>query len=99
VTDPPRDWPFDDPPDLVVISLGRIMMGWAEIRFVSRDDGGWQFLDGEDAGLDEAVVVGLATVLAWDASIRELADLPFGWTATRGSPGDAWIRSPTGPRQ
>lgn len=85
-------WPFEDPPDTAAISLGRIMDGWAETLLVSHDadDGGWKFLDGEEAGLDEAVVVGLGTVVGLDgdfavfveleavASARRAADVPSG---------------------
>jgi hypothetical protein len=68
VSDP---WPFKDPPSLAVITLKRILQTEQPIRYVShdRDDGGWQFLDGGDVYDEDAIVVGLGTMLRLDSTV------------------------------
>ncbi|HEY1012433.1 MAG TPA: hypothetical protein VGE07_06975, partial [Herpetosiphonaceae bacterium] len=67
------DWPFDEPQNLAVITLRRIMDGGEPIRYVLHDE------DGGDVSEEDAmVVVGLGEMLAFDASLAELADLPDG---------------------
>jgi hypothetical protein len=87
-------WLFDQPPNCAVITLRRIVDG-GPILFVSHDadDDGWQFLDGESAEMDEALVVSLKSMLDRDPSLGELADLPLGWIATRKSRSHPWKRS------
>lgn len=84
-------WPFDQPPNCAVITLRRIVDG-GPILFVShdKDDDGWQFLDGESAEMDEALVVSLKSMLDRDPTLRDLADLPVGWIARRQSRSDPW---------
>ena len=92
----PIPWPFDDLPNVVTLTLRRIMHGQAPIRYVTHDadDGMWQFLDGEAAREDEVMLVGLAEILARDPTIAELADLPLGWWANRTSTQAPWQRGP-----
>jgi hypothetical protein len=87
-------WPFEDPPNLAVITLKRILDAEQPIRYVSHDldDGGWQFLDGGDVDDEDAMVVGLGTILRFDATVGELADLPLGWYAWRSAVGEQWQR-------
>lgn len=89
-TDEP--WPFDQPPNCAVISLRKIVSGGSPILHVTHDedDHGWQFLEGENPDVDEAVVVSFKRILDLDPSIYELADLPPGWHAWRGSVNDPW---------
>jgi hypothetical protein len=87
-------WPFDDPPNLAVITLKRILQGGQPIRYVTHDhdDGGWQFLDGGDIEEEDAMVVGLGTIVRFDPAVAELADLPLGWCAWRNAAGEPWQR-------
>ena len=89
------DWPFEAPPNVAVITMRQILEGKAPILFVSHDedDGGWQFLTGAVLDADDAKVVALRTIVALDAAIAELADLPEGWTAARDAPGEPWRRA------
>ncbi|KAA5538877.1 hypothetical protein FYK55_25915 [Roseiconus nitratireducens] len=57
------------------------------------DDGGWQFLDGGDATLENAMVVSLRNVTDHDPTIKQLADLPLGWHAVRDAVGQPWQRN------
>lgn len=92
-------WPFDDPPETAVITLGRIVRGESPLRLVTHDedDGGWQFLDGEHVFEEDAAVVSLGGMVRSDPSLRALADLPRGWYAWRPAPDGPWARSPGEP--
>jgi hypothetical protein len=87
-----ESWPFDDSPTLALFSVREIVFS-EPILFVSHDDDGdWQFLTGETARKEDAVVVGLKEIVELDSSVATLADLPTGWIATRRSPDAAWER-------
>lgn len=90
------DWPFEDPPNLAVISLRSICSRQKPILLVTHDeeDGFWQFLDGDDPVEADAVVIALHRVLSLDPTIAELADLPLGWHAWRQDATSDWQRVP-----
>lgn len=92
------DWPFDDPPNVAVVTTREVTEGKVPILFVSHDeeDGGWQFLTGGPALEENARVVALRRIWLFDPSVGQLADLPMGWQASRSSPLDPWRRSPRG---
>ena len=91
----PERWPFDDPENLAVITLKRILARKRAILLVTHDeDGDWQFLDGQSVREEDAAVVSLRHVTLLDPGIIGLADLPRGWRASRASPDGLWIRSP-----
>jgi hypothetical protein len=87
-------WPFEDPPNVAVFTQRTILEEGRPILLVvhDEDDGGWQFLDGDDVRMDAALLVSLKRMLNHDASIAELADLPVGWQARRAGPRAPWIR-------
>jgi hypothetical protein len=91
-------WPFEDPPNVAVIANRRIIAGSAWIAYVTHDedDGGWQFHTDEPGSPTEedALVVGLARIVALDERVAELADLPLGWCAWRIAKDAPWQRSP-----
>jgi hypothetical protein len=88
-----QDWPFDQPPDAAAITVRAVLEG-APILLVSHDadDDGWQFLDGNEVDLDQAVLISMARAVGLDPSLREVADLLPGWTAWRSAPGGPWQR-------
>lgn len=90
------EWPFADPENVAVVTVRQILLEHAPILWVchDEDDGAWQFLPGDDVGIEDAMLVCLRTVLAHDPSIAELADLPFDWTAERTEIGAPWMRRP-----
>lgn len=55
-------------------------------------DGDWQFLGPSGASEADARVVGLAQVLALDATLAELGDLERGCGARRHRLGEPWTR-------
>ena len=89
-------WRFSQPPDCAVVTLRSIVRGGAPVLHVTRDaeDDGWQFLGGDTPAEADAMVVGLAEMLAIDPGLEALADLPAGWHAWREHAGDAWTRGP-----
>src|SRR5690242_1368663 len=93
---PDADRPFDQPRNCAVFTLRTIVFGGGPILFVSHDadDHGWQFLDGQAPDVANAAVVALETILRYDPSVQELADLPPGWTATRETTRSPWRRMP-----
>ena len=88
-----QDWPFDQPPDAAAITIRAVLDG-SPILLVSHDadDDGWQFLDGSEVDVDNAALISMAHAVALDPSIREVADLPPGWTAWRSAAGEPWQR-------
>ena len=89
-----QEWPFADPKNVAVLSLRRIVLGHAPILKVTHDegDGTWQFLDGGEVDLSQAMLVRLENIVKLDPTVLELAELPFGWRATHGSLKDHWKR-------
>lgn len=88
------DWPFHEPKNLAVITTCRVLDGTHPILLVSHDDGGvWQFLCGTTNDTENCRVVGLSTIVEMCPSVAELADLPGGWQARRGSANSEWARS------
>jgi hypothetical protein len=92
----PRAWPFDEPPDLGVLSLRQVFEDDRPILLVSHDEeGDWQFLDGSDAPrVEDGVIVCLAQILERDPTVAELSDLPMGWIAWRSAIAQSWTREP-----
>jgi hypothetical protein len=90
------DWAFEDAPNTATITTVKVLESLAPILLVTHDldDGGWQFLCGTTNDEADARIVGLGTVVKWDASVNELADLPLGWRAWRESPDAPWSRAP-----
>lgn len=66
------------------------------ILLVSRPDGDWCFLCGENHPDDASAykVVGIGHVLDQDPSLRPLDDLPPNWDAERKKVGEEWKRTP-----
>src|SRR5271166_4425050 len=88
-------WHFTDSEETLVITLERILRAGSPILLVThdREDGGWQFLDGEQVFEEDGVVVGLGEMIQFDPSLGELADLPVGWHAWRTAAGNPWQRA------
>lgn len=84
---------FRKPRNLAVITTAEVMAEGKPILFVSHDeeDGGWQFHSGKEVDIHQAMVVSLANIVQYDASVNELADLPPGWVARREQAGAVWI--------
>jgi hypothetical protein len=86
---------FAEAPELGVLTTSNVLEG-APILMVSHDDddGGWQFLCGETNDPAHGRIVHLAAIIALDATVCEIADLPLGWVAFRDFVGGSWTREP-----
>lgn len=88
-------WPFEEAPNTAVITVRQIMREGAPIlRVVLANDGEWQFLGWETPETNDAMVVGLSSIVQRDPTIKQLYDLPLGWHAYRHSINEMWIREP-----
>jgi hypothetical protein len=92
----PDNWPFEDPPNVAVITTRSVIEDNAPILLVAHDeeDGAWQFLPGGTVREEDARVVALRRIWERDPSVAELADLPEGCEASRASPSGPWQRRP-----
>ena len=90
-----EEWPFDTPDNTAAICCKHVLERSRPILHVTHDedDGGWQFLCGEVHESDDARVVCLGCMVSSDRSLAELADLPLGWCADRGTANGSWIRA------
>jgi hypothetical protein len=91
------NWVFADPPNVAVLTTRSVVEDGRWIAKVSHDeeDGAWQFHDDDDVpkSEEEARLVSLRSMVARDASLNRLADLPLGWRAWRDEPGGEWQRA------
>jgi hypothetical protein len=64
------------------------------IVYISHDeeDGMWQFHDGSEFELDDAMLVSLEEVVALDSTLMKIYDLPIGWIAWRDTKDSVWHR-------
>lgn len=87
-------WPFDDPPNLGVITTVPVLEHGYPILLVTHDldDGGWQFLCGTIDEPSLGRLVCLESILGIDEGMSVLADLPLGWLAWREDMGSPWRR-------
>ncbi|APW62063.1 hypothetical protein [Paludisphaera borealis] len=85
-------WPFADPEETEVVTLDRIVRRESPILLVSHDadDGGWQFVDGDQVFEENGEVVLLGEIVQLDPTVLELAELPIGWHAWRPSLDHPW---------
>ncbi len=96
----PTDWPFEDSPNVAVFTTRAVVKGGQPILYVTLDDedGAWQFHTGGDARIQDVMLVALQDIFKLDPSIGELADLDYGWIATRETATSPWVRAPHPPR-
>jgi hypothetical protein len=90
------EWPFDQGPNTAAIASRSVFLSGALVRIVVHysDDHSWAFLDGDEGSEADAAVVSMAEAVERDGTLREVADLPPGWVATRERMGGAWVRGP-----
>jgi hypothetical protein len=89
-----QKWVFDQPPNAAAITSKHVISREKPILLVSHDldDHGWQFLTGESVSTDEAKVVSMQEIVEIDPTLKEVSDLPPGWSAQRSTAGSSWMR-------
>jgi len=87
-------WLFDQPPNAVAFTTTHVFKEGKAITHVTHDedDHGWQFHYGGEMSANDAMVVAMKEIVAFDPTVQEVADLPPGWTATRAFRGAEWTR-------
>ncbi|RCS44758.1 DUF4262 domain-containing protein [Bremerella cremea] len=84
-------WPFGNPKSQAVFTTRQVLEQDALITYVCHDeDGDWQFTCGTTNQTEDGQVVSLQQIVNQDPSVRQLADLPLGWEASRDSADDPW---------
>src|SRR5690349_16239293 len=85
---------FADPGNTRVYTTIYVMKENSPITLVSHElDGDWQFLGDEAIGdyTQIAMLVSLDEMVKHDKSVLEVADLPYGYRATRRDKSDKWL--------
>ena len=91
-------WKFPDPPDTGVYTTRQVFVDGAPLGLVSHDpDGDWQFLhdeegDGDLRNEDDLMFVRLQEIVDRLPEVKQFADLPLGWFASRETGEQPWVR-------
>jgi hypothetical protein len=91
-----EDWPFDQAPNVAAISTRQVIELDYPILLVTHyeDDHSWAFLCGTTEGSDDGRVIGMGNALNRDPTLRQIADLPPGWSARRKGKDSEWVKYP-----
>jgi hypothetical protein len=93
---------FQEADNTAVFTTKYVIRDKKPITFVTHEeeDGAWQFFSSDELDNFEevAMIVGLVEIIAIDASLLELADMPVGHYAIRETVNDNWsIRQKVNP--
>ncbi|MES2594464.1 MAG: hypothetical protein V4662_03960 [Verrucomicrobiota bacterium] len=90
----PDPWPFEDSKNVAVFTTIQILRLGQPVLHVSHDeeDGSWQFHTGENVSMGDMLIVALEEMVSYDTTLADLADLPYGWSASRTEVGAPWSR-------
>lgn len=88
------NYEFIDEKNTMVITTQKIVSKEKNILLVShdKDDGMWEFLDGDDVKEEDAIIVSLLEIVHLDSTVNQIADLPLGWIAYRDNIQNEWIK-------
>lgn len=89
-----ESWEFDQARNVAAITSVDVIRSEAPVLLVIHysDDHSWAFLSGLLSSTEDLQVVLMKNAVARDPTLREVADLPPGWVATRTRVGEAWER-------
>ena len=86
-------WVFDEPRNLGVFTITRVLHENHPILLVCHDDDGdWQFLCGATDAPEQCKLIYLKDIVELDPSVNEVADLPLDWRAWRENVDAEWRR-------
>lgn len=91
----PNDWPFDQAPNVAAITTRFVLEDKFPILRVTHysDDHDWAFVCGTTNVTEDGRVISMGEALKIDPTLREIADLPPGWSAWRTKVGAPWKRA------
>jgi len=94
-------WKFPVSPHTLVFTPESIMNGAEPVLYVYRgaSDGAWQFHGAGESSIEEAVAICFHHIVDRDPTIKQLADLPLGWCASRKTASDPWVREQAPPEE
>jgi hypothetical protein len=86
------NWPFDQGVNVAAFTLRRIIVGGGPILYVCHDleDDGWQFLDGMNMTMEDAMLVSMGEIVKYDWTVTEIASMLPGYSARRKAVGGLW---------
>ena len=86
------EYKFEENQNTACLTCGHVLDGNADILFVSHDedDGGWQFLCGNEHTEDDARVVGLGEIVSLHPEMNYLFEMPLGVCAERNDSSSEW---------
>lgn len=89
-----KDWPFDQASNGAAITTRQVITDGLPILRVTHysDDHSWAFVCGTTDAEVDGRVISMEEALAIDSTLRQVADLPPGWTAWRDTVGGIWRR-------
>ena len=89
-----HDWPFDQAENVAAVSDASVVDEHAPILLVVHysEDDSWGFFSGEPFTPARGKVIAMREAVRLDPTLRSVADLPPGWTATRSRSNDVWLR-------
>jgi hypothetical protein len=90
----PTDWPFDQAPNVAAVTTRQVIEQKLPILCVTHysDDHSWGFACGTTDATEDGRVIAMSEAVEIDPTLREIADLPPGWTARREKVGSTWQR-------
>ncbi|MEX0775855.1 MAG: hypothetical protein WD042_09105 [Phycisphaeraceae bacterium] len=93
-SDVPPDWPFDQAPNVAAITTARVIEDGYPILCAVHydDDDSWAIVCGTTNETSDGRVISMKTALLMDPTLREIADLPPGYSAFRPAVGAEWVR-------
>lgn len=88
------EWPFDQEPNVAAITTRQVLDLNLPVLVVTHydDDHSWGFVCGTTDDVADGRVICMAEALEIDGTLRDVADLPPGWSARRDAQGSAWVR-------
>jgi hypothetical protein len=88
------EWPFDQAKNVAAITTRQVIKDGLPILVVVHydDDHSWAFTCGTTNEDADGRVIGMGEAFALDATLREIADLKPGWSASRKTIGGEWTR-------
>jgi len=87
-----REYKFKESQNTACFTCKHVLDGNADILYVSHDedDGGWQFLCGDEHIGSDARIVGLGEIVSLHTEINYLFEMPLGVFAERSDSKSAW---------